>query len=245
VTDDPLVPLADALRARLTDEAAAWFDEALVAVTADPTAIRTRFPAVARKVGRSSIEVGPAGAAGAPWAADDAARALLLAALGRRVVDELDQLYHYGDAAERRAILRSLHLLPVGDRAVPLVLDALRTNDERLVGAAMGSYALEHLDDHALRQAVLKCVFMSLPLAAIACLDARVDAELARMLVSYAHERVAAGRDVPSDVWPLIERFPPAAELAALDAELHADAEPRRRAAANALAQRDAARRRS
>ena len=34
---------------------------------------------------------------------------------------------------ERRAILRSLHLLPIGDAGVAFVLDALRTNDERLV----------------------------------------------------------------------------------------------------------------
>lgn len=237
--------LADTLRAHLSLEAAAWLDEALAAVADDPAAIRTRFPAVGRKVGRAPIQAVHETSGEAPWTADEAARALLLAALDARVVNELGDLYRYGDAAERRAILRCLHLLEVGEHAVPLVLDALRTNDERLVAAAMGRYALEHLDDHMLRQAVLKCVFMGIPLAAIPGLDARADAELARMLASYVHERVAAGRDVPNDVWPLIDRFPPDAELAALNAELHADADTRRRASENALAQRQAARRRS
>ena len=60
------------------------------------------------------------------------------------------------------------------------------------------------------------------------------------MLAAYAHERVAAGRDVPNDVWPWIDRFPPEAELAAIADELHANAHARRRAAAAALAQHDA-----
>jgi hypothetical protein len=58
------------------------------------------------------------------------------------------------------------------------------------------------------------------------------------MLGRYVHERIAAGRTVPADVWPLIDRHPPATELAAIEAELdhpHAD---RREAAEAALAGR-------
>ncbi|MDP9402760.1 MAG: EboA domain-containing protein [Actinomycetota bacterium] len=236
-----LAKLADALRAQLAGEAAAWLHEALDAVGADPTAIRSRFPAVGRKVGRAPLAGGPGGDQ-APWTADEAARALLLAGLGTGVVDELAELYHHGDGAERRAILRALDLLPVDDRALALVLDALRTNDDRLVAAAMGSYATERLPEAAFRHAVLKFVFMGLPLAAIPGLEARADAALARMLAAYAHERVAAGRDVPADLWPLIERFPPEAELAAIADEVHGDAGPRRQAAVTALAEREASR---
>jgi hypothetical protein len=49
---------------------------------------------------------------------------------------------------------------------------------------------------------VLKCLFTGVPLDAIAGLArrARGDAELARMLGDFAHERTAAGRPVPADL---------------------------------------------
>jgi hypothetical protein len=28
------------------------------------------------------------------------------------------------------------------------------------------------------------------------------------MLAAFADERIAAGRDVPADIWPVVERFP-------------------------------------
>jgi len=239
-----LALLTGILREHLDSRAASWLDDAIAAVKSDAGAVRTWFPAAARKVGTASLDVRDHDG-GEPWSADEAARTALLAALGARVTEEIDDLYRYGDAAERRAILRSLHLLPVGDAATTLVLDALRTNDERLVAASLGPYAVDHLDDSSLRQAVLKCVFMGIPLARIPDLETRADAELARMLAAYAHERVAAGRDVPNDVWPWIDRFPPEAELAAIADELHANAHSRRRAAAAALAQHDASRRRN
>ncbi|MGE6735924.1 EboA domain-containing protein, partial [Streptomyces sp. NPDC059900] len=84
----------------------------------------------------------------------------------------------------------------------PLVEDALRTNDTRLVAAAVGPYAARHLPPHDWRHAVLKCLFTGVPLDAVCELDRRAhaDAELARMLDDYAGERTAAGRTVPGDL---------------------------------------------
>ncbi len=84
----------------------------------------------------------------------------------------------------------------------PLVEDALRANDTRLVAAAVGPYAAEHLAPHAWRHAVLKCLFTEVPVAAVARLAdrARGDTELARMLTDFAAERTAAGRPVPEDL---------------------------------------------
>ncbi|MEK8109707.1 EboA domain-containing protein [Micromonospora sp. M12] len=59
-------------------------------------------------------------------------------------------------------MLRALPLLPIGGAGVPLLHDAIRTNDTRLVAAALGPYA-RHLDPAAWRQAVLKCVFSGVP----------------------------------------------------------------------------------
>ncbi|NUS31254.1 MAG: EboA domain-containing protein, partial [Streptomyces sp.] len=113
-----------------------------------------------------------------------------------------NRLYQHGSAAERRAVLRALPALVEGPHAVHLVEDALRSNDTRLIAAAVGPYAAAHLDPHAWRHAVLKCLFTGVPLDAVANLPQRAagDGELARMLTDYAAERTAAGRDVPDDL---------------------------------------------
>jgi hypothetical protein len=105
-------------------------------------------------------------------------------------------------------VLRALPLLPVGDGALPLVRDALRTNDTRLIAAALGDYATDHLDAETYRQGVLKCVFTGIPLAALPGLPGRADVRLARMLAAFAHERTAAGREVPADIRPVLADFP-------------------------------------
>jgi len=230
--------LETVLRERSEPAAVAWLDESLAAVAADPTAVRSRFAAAGRKVGRGPLHPDDEAGDLFAWTVDDAARVVLLAALGTGVVDELPGLYRHGDAAERRGVLRALAVVPVGEAGLPIVDDALRTNDLRLVAAAMGPYALTRLDDPALAQAVLKCVFMGIPVGRIDGLDRRVTPEMARMLAGYVHERIAAGRDVPGDVWPLIDRHPPPEEIAAIEAETESTVPERRTAALAALALR-------
>ncbi len=174
----------------------AWLDDALTKVAEDASALRTLFPGVGRRVGR-----GPSETPG--WTVDDVARVELLKAAPGAAA-ELPDLYRYGDAAEKRAVLRGLSVVDTGDAGLALVADALRTNDTRLVTAAMGEYAATHLDDAAYRHGVLKCVFMGIPLAEVAGLDRRTDEELLRMMRSFAAERTAAGRDVPADLLPLL-----------------------------------------
>ncbi|NEA41027.1 EboA domain-containing protein, partial [Streptomyces sp. SID11385] len=130
----------------------------------------------------------------------EARTALLRAA--RPDAAALARVYRHGTAAERRAVLTVLDTLVPDDSALPLVEDALRTNDTHLVAAALGPYAARHLDAHAWRHAVLKCLFTGVPVAAVHDLAhrARGDAELARMLGDFAAERTAAGRTVPQDL---------------------------------------------
>ncbi|SCL17116.1 hypothetical protein GA0070616_1205 [Micromonospora nigra] len=177
-----------------------WLDAALRRVTAEPAAITGVFAAAGRRCGRNELPELPG------WTADDAARVLLLTALPADHTAFTDLLYRHGDAAERRAVLRALPLLPVGADAVPLLHDAIRTNDTRLVAAALGPYA-RHLDPSAWRQAVLKCVFTGVPLAVVADLDERADGELALMLAALAAERAAAGRTMPADATDLLDRL--------------------------------------
>lgn len=100
-----------------------------------------------------------------------------------------------------------------GPDALPLIEDALRTNDTRLVAAAVGPYAARHLDPHNWRHAVLKCLFTGVPVDEVAELPRRAhaDAELARMLADYADERTAAGRPVPEDLHRVLTLTEPTA----------------------------------
>ena len=176
----------------------AWEQE----IRKDPTRVRVRFPAAAREVGRSVADT-PLGAD----RSEDGVRARLLLALADALADQPDalsgevhDLYRFGDADERRAVLLTLHRLPLDDRAADLLHDALRTNDLRLVAAALGPYGEAVLDAAAWRQGVLKCLFTGVPVDLVSGLADRTDDELIRMVTSYAEERVAAGRPVPEDV---------------------------------------------
>lgn len=189
-----------------------WLVEAEQKVRREPAAVASLFPAVGRKVGRAPLrpETDPQGLV--HGTVDDLARTRLLAVLAE-VLDpdalstEVEQLYRYGDDAERRGVLRGLAALPAATvpAGLALVKDALRANDIRLVAAAMGGFSARHLDDHSWRHGVLKCLFVGVPLAAVAELERRADAELLRMVGDYAEERRAAGREVPADAMTLLE----------------------------------------
>jgi hypothetical protein len=231
------------VRERLLDaarpEGVAWLDEAVAEIEHDPAAIRARFPSVGREVGRDPLDPDRDPDDVHAWTIDDAARTLTLAALGDESRDELPDLYRFGDAPERRGLLRALPYLEIGEDAIGIVDDAIRSNDTRLIAAALGPYATEHLDQAAYDQAILKCVFVGVPIAPLHGLEIRATADTARMLAAFVHERVAAGREVPGEVWLVIDRFPPEAELRAIEAELDSPYADRRQAAQRALAARE------
>ncbi|MFD7767836.1 EboA domain-containing protein [Streptomyces sp. NPDC059787] len=189
----PPAELRRRLAGRLDGAARAWLDQALDEAAAHPGA-HGPISVWELRLAEAGRRCGPAHA--------DAARVLILHA-AHADADALTRVYFQGTADERRAVLHALpHLVPDGPDALPLVEDALRTNDTRLVAAALGPYAARHLDAHAWRHAVLKCLFTGVGLDHVADLArrARGDGELARMLGDYAAERTAAGRTVPEDL---------------------------------------------
>ncbi len=200
-----LGPLAAALAAHLDAAERRWLAQGQARVRRDPGALTALFPVVGRTVGREPLHPRARLEDVHAWTVDAAARTLLLAALGPAVEEHLAPLYRHGDTAERRAVLLALAFLPVADAVgVPLVEDALRLSDPRLVAAALGPYALARLDDAALAQAVLKCLFVGVPLAGVTGVRERATPALAAALDRYVAEREAAGRAVPAEVWPLV-----------------------------------------
>ncbi|MET8447957.1 EboA domain-containing protein [Streptomyces sp. NPDC005209] len=169
----------------LDEDARRWLEQARAEAAAQAPGWELRFAEAGRRCGP----------------ADDA-RVLLLTA-ARPDPADLTRLYSQGTAAERRAVLLALPLLETDPaHGVPLVEDALRTNDTSLLAAALGDYAARHLQAHTWRHAVLKCLFTGVPVSRVAGLASRSrgDGELARMLRAYAAERTAAGRAVPDDL---------------------------------------------
>ncbi|MEY9854469.1 hypothetical protein ABH935_000066 [Catenulispora sp. GAS73] len=184
------------------DRAREWLACARRQVARDRGELQMLFPVAARACGRAPLPLSDG------WSTDDAARVLVLAAMAWPDLDELRGLYDHGDADEKRAVLLALDFIEIGDGGLAIVEDALRTNDTRLITASLGRHGASRLTPAAYRQAVLKCVFCGIPLAAVSGLDDRADAELAQMLEDFVRERSVAGRAVPDDVRSILARFP-------------------------------------
>jgi sugar phosphate isomerase/epimerase len=208
-----LPPFLSALCTKLEVTARAWLDRAVFRIAADPAAIGTLFPDVGRRCGQLRLQQN--------WTVDEAARVLLLTTLSldrSALGDTLAGLYEDGGPAERRAVLLALPLLDgvdreatgraLADAALPLVREALRSKDSALIEAAMGPYAAAHLPDTEYRQAVLTCVAHDVPLSRIPCHDGLMDPELAIMLADFAHKRLSAGLEVPTDIRSVLAGFP-------------------------------------
>lgn len=200
-----LVP-RDELRSALAPDAIRALDQMVAGVLSDPGTLGRGFPAAARRTARGEL---PGGAR-----IEDAVRVELVvtaaSALGpAALADELGRIYHHGDADERRGVLLGLSALddPHLDCSA-LLLDALRTNDVRLVAAAMGRHA-RTLPLHDWRHGVLKCLFVGAPLRHVADLAERADGELGAMVRRYVLERQAAGRTVPDDAHLVLELTTP------------------------------------
>ncbi|WP_369229138.1 EboA domain-containing protein [Streptomyces sp. R21] len=175
----------------LDEDARRWLADARAQAAAQAPGWELRFAEAGRRCGPGHA---------------DAARVLLLAD-ARPSPATVTRLYRQGTAAERRAVLLALDGLdPHAVHGVPLLQDALRTNDTSLLAAAVGPYAARHLDAHTWRHAVLKCLFTGVSVDVVAALAARArgDGELLRMLRAYAAERTAAGRPVPDDLYHVL-----------------------------------------
>ena len=80
-------------------------------------------------------------------------------------------------------------------------LQACRTNAKDVFEALVceNPYPAAHFPELGFNQAVLKAIFMEVSVRRIEGLNARITAELKRMVSDFASERRAAGRAVPED----------------------------------------------
>ena len=109
---------------------------------------------------------------------------------------------NYGDADEQSVLLRSLPFVDHSGELVDLAVEAGRTNalDVFAAIACHNPYAARHYTEAQMNQLVMKAVFLGLSLQDILGLQARKNAELARMARDFAAERRSAGRSIPEDL---------------------------------------------
>ncbi|WP_341936557.1 EboA domain-containing protein [Marinimicrobium sp. C2-29] len=117
--------------------------------------------------------------------------------------EAFEALFRFADEGETCALYRSLPLLPRGERFVWRAAEACRTNMLTVFEAvALDSpYPVNHFDDTAWHQLVIKSLFLDVPLYRISGLDDRLTPELTRMALDWAEERHSAGRTYHLGLW--------------------------------------------
>ncbi len=203
---DAVATVLAALDARVDASTSSWLREQVAGSERGGTvALRTAIARSARRFDEAPLGLDEPDAFA--WTVRDGARAvLLLSALAARDPAEhvalVDVLLRTGDLGEQVSLLRVLARLPGPERFVGLAIEAARTNTLAVFAALANDnpYPARHLPAPALRQLVLKTIFVGLPVGRIVELAARIDDELLRMVDDYAAERRAAGREVPEGV---------------------------------------------
>jgi len=145
------------------------------------------------------------------WSIDGAARvAALLAYRGRRPFAEtFKDLRRTSDVAEMIALYRGLPLYAKPESLDFEVGEGLRSNIVAVFEAIAhdNPYPRDRFDEHRWNHMVLKALFVGSRLAPVIGIDERANAGLARIMRDFAHERWAAGRPVPAELWRCVGPF--------------------------------------
>ena len=214
----PLDLLQNWLKRQLAEPERAWFEQQMRALhqDSDDKALYLALGFVPRKLGKDDLALQPtdleqANEARPGWdpsglSVDQAARiAILLKAggEGERFRDRFVKLCQTADVAEQVAFYRGLPLYPNPELLAHQAGEAARTNMRSVFEALAhkNPFPFEQFDDNRWNHMVLKALFIGSTLFPIQGLGQRANAELARILRDYAHERWAAGRQVTPELW--------------------------------------------
>lgn len=210
--------LLDILNKQLDPAAATWLTEQRDQLQADPsdTNLHIALGMAPRKLGKSDLAATEADLTAANnaiagwdltgWSVPDAARAALLCSIpdtGAAFAARLKALCQTADVAESVALFRALPLYPADANLEEIVADGLRTNMKAVFEAIAhrNPYPNKTFDEHRWNHMVLKALFIDSRLAPIQNLDERANPDLARIMRDFAHERWAAERPVPFEIW--------------------------------------------
>jgi hypothetical protein len=147
------------------------------------------------------------------WTIDEAVRIYLLSILpiGNEgaYLKLIKDLFKTADAGELKCLYLALPFLRYPEQWADKTAEGIRSNIKEVFEAIAlhNPYPSEYLSDNAWNQMVLKTIFTGSSLSKIYNFDKRVNEELTRMLIDFAHERWAAGREVNPELWRGVAPF--------------------------------------
>lgn len=147
------------------------------------------------------------------WTLDRLVRVYLLLLLEQPAnvssTSQIETLFDTAEINESVALFSALPLFTQPKNWMHRATEAVRSN----IGDVFNSFAFAnpfpaaYFTESAWNQLVLKCIFNDKPIHLIQGIDHRANQTLANTLSDFAHERWAAGRTVPAQVWRLVVNF--------------------------------------
>ncbi len=121
----------------------------------------------------------------------------------------MNDLFETAEMNEGVALYRFLLVSSNPEILLQRAKEAVRSNVGNIFDAIAfhNPFPFRFFEEAAWNQLILKCIFNDKPIHLIIGLDERRNPALAETLSDFAHERWAAGRRVPSQVWRLITPF--------------------------------------
>ncbi|PWK25222.1 hypothetical protein LV89_02848 [Arcicella aurantiaca] len=187
----------------------AWLNEKI----SNAKSTQLAFVSAPRFIGKRLISFEIEGNQTQNWTFDRLVRVYLLLKLEEMnpegFEEQINMLFDTAEIHESIALYSALPLFQNPEKWLLRATDAVRSN----VGDIFDSiafnnvYPVKYFSELAWNQLVLKCIFNEKPIHQIIGLDSRANQHLADTLSDFAHERWAAGRRIPSQVWRLVTNF--------------------------------------
>jgi putative transposon-encoded protein len=147
------------------------------------------------------------------WTLDRVVRVLLLSNVLNNSEEDycqtIETLFETAEINEAVALYSALPFLQYPEKWLYRATEAVRSNMGPVFDsiAFHNPYPAKYFSEAAWNQLVLKCIFNDKPIHLIEGLDERANQNLANILSDFAHERWAAHRTIPPQVWRLVCKF--------------------------------------
>ncbi|MEA5403772.1 EboA domain-containing protein [Arcicella sp. DC2W] len=147
------------------------------------------------------------------WTLDRLTRVYLLLSISQDAEEtylkNINALFDTAEINEAVALYSALPYLAFPEKWIYRATEAVRSNIGLIFDslAFRNTFPATYFTESEWNQLVLKCIFNDKPIHLIQGLAERANQKLADTLSDFAHERWAAGRSVPAQVWRLVTHF--------------------------------------